>query len=208
MKRARSVLVDLREKFLELIDHHEQLVASVGQGAIDCSADATGREDDVEHRGRRLDRNTGERCLELLERVWRRGHLHPEPVLRHRHRPGRQCRDEASPNDAGFAASTRSDNGNESSPGTRLAQPGDQPLDESLASEEVGGVSCRERPQTLVRVLDASIVERRRCEATPSASVNACPKTAAFENRREGSGSVARSSTVRTAAGSAPRIAS
>ena len=46
---TRRLLVDLREQLLELVDHQEQLVASVGQHPLDGSPHATRCEDDVEH---------------------------------------------------------------------------------------------------------------------------------------------------------------
>ena len=108
-------------------------------------------------------RDAGERRFELLERMRRRCHVDAEPLRRHREGAPRHRRQQARPHHARLPAAAGSDDGDEASPGAGLAEPGDEPLDEAFAAEEVPDVGRAEGPQTLVRVL--RLVERRgdRC---------------------------------------------
>ena len=153
-------------------------------------------------------RDADERRLELLERVRRRCHLDAEPVRRHRQRALGQRRQQPGPHHARLAAPARPDDGHEASPGAGLAEAGDEPLDEAFAPEEVAGVGGAERPQPLVRVLDRGVVEQRRARGRRARRSSARPNVAASAYRRAGSVAVARSSTARTAGGSAPRTCS
>ena len=122
--------------------------------------------------------------------------------------PLRQRRQQPGAHDARLAAPARPDDGDEASPGAGLAEAGDEPLDEAFPPEEVPGVGGAERPQPLVRVLDRGVVEQRRrrgAERVGQAPGRTSPRPSTAGPDRS---AVARSSTVRTAGGSAPRTCS
>ena len=159
---GRSVVVDLREQLLELVDDQQQLVVVAGQDAMDGAAHTAWGEHQVEQRGRWVRRDSQQRRLELLERMGGRCHLDPEPVRRHRQRPLRQRRQHPSSNRARLTTPARPDDGHEPSPGAGCAEAGDQPFDETFAPEELPRVGGTERTQPLVGVLDLVVVEQRR----------------------------------------------
>ena len=90
---------------------------------------------------------------------------------RHRDAPRADRRQQPGPHHARLPAPARSDHRDEAAPGAGLAEPGDQPLDEPFAAEEVPGVGRAEGPQALVRVLGLG--------ARPSGVVARCARSAA-----------------------------
>ncbi len=179
---------------------------AVGEHPLDGAAHATRREHDVEQRGRGSIATRTERCLELLERVRRRRHLDPEPVRRHRQRARRQRRQQPGPHDARLAAAARPDDGDEPSADAGLAEAGDRAARRGAPARRS---PRRRRRRTPAAPCTGSRSQRRRAVAvgaTPSASVRAWPNDRRVSSTADaGSVCVARSSTVRTVAGSAPR---
>ena len=93
-----------------------------------------------------------QRRLQLLEGVRARGHVGDEPVRRSGESAAAQGGQQPGVDHARLAAPARADQGDEPAPGPGLAEPGEQPLDEPLPPEEVGGVGLLEGPQALVGV--------------------------------------------------------
>ena len=150
MRRRRR---RLGEQLLELVDHQQQLraVGRAGPAAPPC-----GSRPPVVSCSSRLaggfDRDAQQRRLQLLERMRARAHVGHEPLGGAGQGPAAQGGQQPGVDDARLPAATRADQGDEPAPGAGLAEPCQQPFDEALATEEVGGVGFFEGAQSLVRV--------------------------------------------------------
>ncbi len=143
-----SGLIGDREQLLELVDHQEHTSA--------CGKDGQHRARGVGRRS--IAKEGGEavpdgRCRqgrpELGERAGARVHLSDRPALRSGDGPLPQPREQARGHRARLPRPGWPDEGDES---RVRAQSNQEPVDERVTPEEVGGIGLGERPKALVRI--------------------------------------------------------
>ena len=135
------------EQLLELVDHHEQLGVLVGEDLVHRPGDAAFvAAHDLDQRAGLTYRHTAEGRLELVEWVVAGEHRGDEPVGRTGHGATTQSRYQARPNDGRLARTRRADHRQQAAGRTGLREDLDEPGDQTVAAEEVGGVGLPERP--------------------------------------------------------------
>ena len=146
--------LNLREDFLELVDHQNQLAVFVRQGPSDPFGQARGLfAEQINHARQGRGGNAQQGRRQFFQGVFAWHHLGVKPVFRTFNPSLSQGRQHASFDQAGLSAAAGANHRQEIVLDDRLLQTIQHLFDHSRTSEEIIGVGLLEGAQTLVGVL-------------------------------------------------------